>query len=1124
MASVSQVIPNYVQGMSQQPDQLKVPGQLKDLVNAYPDVTRGCMKRLGSKKIAQLGSAPDGTWFAIDRGRDPADQYIGNISSGFYTGQVQIWNMLGQQMNVMYSPEPYDDPEREGRPGLLSRYPTNYTYLVPDRNPLYNPNSDRNQYDKYKKLKVFQGDGKIFVLNDQVVPKLTADDVNDDEMWHEAFVSLRQVQYQRDYLLAFDDPMKDDADENISWNYAKGVQDVRFVEGDPNTRKPFEEDQVGMVCDLSMSYQTADLTAAEPEAGGKIQLVSSTNPEGEDLRISLEVVCIAQQKVWRNHNNDPAQTEYHWQADYTPRLQLINGGRNWKDGDMIVIKYQADQFINSEWRKWGDSDGWVQMSFRIGGDGTQSIQADIGYISVKTDVSTGDEQIPFASGNDIIRGFCFALEQAGAFPLKYDENGNEVVGQNMYTEPDTVTVSFGGSGDERVTEDVDGPTDNREKFLDGMDIRFKPVGNGIYMQRRANRNNGEASFNLVTPEEQLFNHMSTKERGEWYSVVNSVTRLPNQCRHGYIVQIANSDSEDDDYYLRFEGNTDTDGEGVWRETVKPGMKVGPVFSTMPHEIIRIDDTSFVVTPIKWQKREVGDENTAPTPSFLPIKGGEARGFLRSITGMAWYRNRFVLMADKHVCCSVAGDYYNFWPKTAMTSSEDDPIDIQAAGEFPTPLTVSIETTAGLVMFSKEEQFLFTTDADMLKPNSAKIMSLSSYNINPNVSPIKMGQNIGFISDAGLNDKFFEMSGVSREGSEPSVVELSKLIEPRLADNNQLLAHSKSNMTVFIGKYWDPEWLQAPQNTTEVTCEGTEVNPWAMYEAEQIREVWGYKYYDNGRERIQSAWFRWVFDWPICFHVCMDDNYYHVIHNGGDTELRVIGMKHEDNLMAAHLDGHYNQMLPGECFYEQDGNTVFPIESEFHRNDECYYFEMYNIHDAIKEYTCGEEYTPIYSGYSKLYKNTDEDNCELKWAVLPGNWLEVCGEEIDPTDPDSPYRLLVGKTFDMVAIFPTIYITKAEGDKSRSKWDPNLTLHRAKFSVGKPATYQIHIKRKSRDPIVKFHDVDFPYPRQSEEDFTQPIYMRNDEIQMKMVIGDPHGGILYSMQWEGDFNPKWYKYV
>ena len=105
MASVSQVIPNYVQGMSMQPDQLKVPGQLKDLVNAYPDVTRGCMKRLGSKKIAELGAPPDGTWFSIDRGRDPANQYIGVIGTGYAMSapRVQIWNMLGQEEQVFWS-------------------------------------------------------------------------------------------------------------------------------------------------------------------------------------------------------------------------------------------------------------------------------------------------------------------------------------------------------------------------------------------------------------------------------------------------------------------------------------------------------------------------------------------------------------------------------------------------------------------------------------------------------------------------------------------------------------------------------------------------------------------------------------------------------------------------------------------------------------------------------------------------------------------------------------------------------------------------------------------------------------------------------------------------------------
>jgi hypothetical protein len=1121
MASVSQVIPNYVQGMSMQPDQLKVPGQLKDLVNAYPDVTRGCMKRLGSKKIAELGAPPEGTWFSIDRGRDPTDQYIGVIGNGRNLVQpvIQIWNMQGQEQQVYYSPEPYDNPTKKGRPQLLNYPPANSTYLVAKPNPLFDINSDRQQYSEYHDLKVFNGDGKVFILNDQVTPKLTADEIKDDAKYHEAFLSLRQVQYQRDYLLAFDDPMKNDAEENVSWEYAKGVSDVKFLPRDPNIT--LAEEDVGIVCDLAMGYQTADLSANKLGEGGKIRLVSSSNPDGEDLKISLEVVCVTQQKVWRNHNNDPAQTEYYWQADYTPRLQLMNGGKNWKDGDVLVIEYQADNTVSPQWGEWSMSGNWVQMTFKIGGSGTQTIQADIGYISVKTDKSSADETIPFASANDIINGLCFALEQAGGIPLKYDSEGDEEAGAGLFSEPDTVSVSWGGSGDERVSNDVNGPEDDKKAFLDGMNIEFKAIGNGIYMRRKAGKGE-EKSFNLVTPEEQLFNHMSTKKNGEWYSPVNSVTRLPNQCRHGYVALIANSDSENDDFYLKFEGNTDSDGEGVWKETFKPGYNVGPVSSTMPHEIIRLQDGAFVVTPIFWQKREVGDENTAPTPSFLPIKDGEKQGFIRKITGMTWYRNRFVLLADKNICASVAGDYYNFWPKSAMASNEDDPIDIQAAGVFPTPLTQSLETTSGLVLFSKEEQFLFTTDADMLKPGSAKVMSLSSYNCNPNVPPIKMGSNIGFISDAGLNDKFFEMSGVSREGTEPTVVELSKSIEPRLPDNLGLLTHSKSNMTVFLGKFWSPSWLEAPQNTTEVTCEGTETNRWAMYESEHIREVWGYKYYDNGRQRVQSAWFRWVFDWPICYHVALDDNYYHVVHNGGATELRVIGLKHEDDLMAAYLDGHWNQMLPGACFYELNGNTVFPIYSNFHRKNECYYFEMYNMHDAIKEYNCGEEYKPLYSGYSQLYN--DKEDCNLKWAVLPGNWLDVCGEEIDPTDPNSPYRLLIGKTFDMVAIFPTIYVTKAEGDKSRSKWDPTLTLHRAKFSVGKPAEYQIHIKRKSREPLVQFHDVDFDYPRQTEEDFTQPIYMRNDDIEMKMVISDTHGGILYSMQWEGDFNAKWYKYV
>ena len=41
MATVTQQIPNYILGISDQPDELKLNGQVKDLQNAYPDITLG---------------------------------------------------------------------------------------------------------------------------------------------------------------------------------------------------------------------------------------------------------------------------------------------------------------------------------------------------------------------------------------------------------------------------------------------------------------------------------------------------------------------------------------------------------------------------------------------------------------------------------------------------------------------------------------------------------------------------------------------------------------------------------------------------------------------------------------------------------------------------------------------------------------------------------------------------------------------------------------------------------------------------------------------------------------------------------------------------------------------------
>ena len=62
MANVTQTIPNLTQGISQQPDEYKVPGQVTDMINALPDVTQGLLKRPAGKFVASLS---DGTKILI---------------------------------------------------------------------------------------------------------------------------------------------------------------------------------------------------------------------------------------------------------------------------------------------------------------------------------------------------------------------------------------------------------------------------------------------------------------------------------------------------------------------------------------------------------------------------------------------------------------------------------------------------------------------------------------------------------------------------------------------------------------------------------------------------------------------------------------------------------------------------------------------------------------------------------------------------------------------------------------------------------------------------------------------------------------------------------------------------
>jgi hypothetical protein len=103
MTAVSQRIPLYTGGVSQQADEKMGLGQVKEALNCYPDVTLGMIKRPGGRFTGLLNgltpnSADPQKWFSIFR--DNNEKYISTIAPD---GTPRVWNSVtGNEATVNY--------------------------------------------------------------------------------------------------------------------------------------------------------------------------------------------------------------------------------------------------------------------------------------------------------------------------------------------------------------------------------------------------------------------------------------------------------------------------------------------------------------------------------------------------------------------------------------------------------------------------------------------------------------------------------------------------------------------------------------------------------------------------------------------------------------------------------------------------------------------------------------------------------------------------------------------------------------------------------------------------------------------------------------------------------------
>jgi len=1160
MTSITQKINSINGGISQQPDELKIPGQVVTAKNVFPDVTHGLQKRPGSLLVkslsnngtASLNSQENGKWFSYYR--DENEQYIGQISR---TGDVNMWRCSTFTVGgVTY---PAGDPVNVVPDSSTSSAIATYLTHTAD--------------DDIQTLTL---NDNTFINNRTYPTAMAA--TTEPAQPNQAFIELKQIKYASQYGVDLFNSTTSNTLSTVSTVTRLGIEYNASASPDPNnavntdgSATDYDLDTDG-TCD-SVGTQLFTVNASDTNSyvvlyTGSSSASNTFNNRGTDLIFRITTTG----QPTTDGGSNPTYV-----CRYTVKIDLLHGGSGWQVGDKIRVE------------TWN---GHTQTHYNV----------------VVEEVSTAK----VAANLGLVR----------PTPTPFD-------GETAIT------------GDMILGKIREGITGNATNTGNGFEV--EQIGDGLYITRTA------GTFNVNTPVSELLNVLTSE--------VQDVADLPKQCKDGYVVKVRNSANDEDDYYLKFFANNGLSGDGVWEECNKPTRKIAFDKSSMPVKLVRTSYTQFTLSQIAYEDCAVGDPKTAPKPSFISTVAGQDEDIVtanKTINKMVFFRNRLVFLSDENVIMSRPGDFFNFWAKSAIAASAEDPIDISCSSEYPAIIFDGIEVNSGLVLFTKNQQFMLTTDSDVLSPITAKINALSTYNFNHQTNPVSLGTTIAFLDNAGKFTRMFEMASVLREG-EPVILEQSKVISKLFPKNINLIANSRENSFIVFAEKNQPT-------------------------------VYGFRYFTSGEKRIMQSWVTWELSGNIQYMCMLDDAIYAVVRNGTTNVMQKINLKlsGEDgesitqysNTHGVHLDNiHTISHSSTTLTYNSSANkTTFAMPEGFYykvaeRNllansqtipnpngselivnplgvteDISYYdFATNEANNTFHIFTAATHTTgsgAVQPYASTLYARTDQGTCSISMYLNGGNvdasgnsnstsispphpddsrgreflvdttWrriggtqtnvstsyrnnhpefdiefenpagnstttkVYIWGAQLEQTsvtslertpitdnksfavyDVDSSNELgrfreatvnsgtieiegdwrnqdfLLGYLYDMEVELPKFYVTQQSGDRFVSDVQSNLVVHRVKFNFGPLGAYQTTLKRVGKPDFTETYESIFAdqyspskLAIQTEQEVTVPVYERNTNYTLTIKSSKPTPATLYSLAWEGDYSNTFYKRV
>ena len=548
--------------------------------------------------------------------------------------------------------------------------------------------------------------------------------------------------------------------------------------------------------------------------------------------------------------------------------------------------------------------------------------------------------------------------------------------------------------------------------------------------------------------------------------VQRFSALPERAINNLRIEITGDEgSSFDNYFVRYETTDGSfSGAGVWKESVKGGEKIAFSAATMPHILVREADGSFTFKKATWAQRAVGDIEMTPMPSFVG----------KTITDVFFHRNRLGFVSEENVVMSRTGDYFNFFRGTATAVLDDDPIDIGVSHTKVSMIRHAVPFSETLLLFSDQTQFKLAK-TDVLTPDTATFDQTTEYECSLAAKPAGVGRHVYFTlahgNYAGLKEYYVDKSTEVLDAAE---------------------------VTSHVPKY-------IPNGVFKIAASGTE-NCLCVLTNGARNKAFLYKFYWEGNQKLQSAWFEWEFseDSVLMNADFIESTLYLTVKRGASICLEQVhleaGRTESDWDILVHLDRKVTDQtaeavayVGGDANVEGDDYTAVTLP--------------YATSDNLVVVTAPGGTRP--EGYvEKAFTAVQEGGRTT--LRLPGNWV---GQP-----------LYIGTEFEFSYEFSPIFVRNKNAGGTTAITSGRLQVTRMAVQYDNTGFFEVNVYPSHRDSYryvmvsKRTGDKDSRIGRMSVASgtFRFPVMSKNTEVAVRLSSKSYLPCHFLSAEWEGLF--------